>query len=462
MFRHVKKLHFVGIGGIGMSGIAELLLNLGFNITGSDINDSAVIKNLKNKGAEVAQGHAANNVTDADVLVYSSAVQEDNPEVIAAQKKGIPVIRRAEMLGELIALKETSVGVAGTHGKTSTSSMVGTMLSQAKLDPTLVVGGLVRNIDTNSLLGAGDIIVVEADEFDRSFLSLQPTIAIITNIELEHTDCYEDLDDLQNAFTQFANASPFYGAVIIGNQSPAAAAIMANIKRPVITFGLSNASDFYAEDIIQHEIETTFTVFHKSANLGVIHLQVPGEHNVQNALAAIALGVEMNIPFHDIAAGLESYRGVRRRFDIKGESGNVMVVDDYAHHPTEVRATLTAARNGWKRRIIAVFQPHLITRTPAFYQDFAIAFMESDILVVTDVFPAREEPIEGVNGKMVADFAQESGHPNIQYIESLDKLEKTLDNLRQPGDMIITIGAGNIWRYAESYMNHLKEIGAAA
>ena len=462
MFRHVKKLHFVGIGGIGMSGIAELLLNLGFNITGSDINDSAVIKNLKNKGAEVAQGHAANNVTDADVLVYSSAVQEDNPEVIAAQKKGIPVIRRAEMLGELIALKETSIGVAGTHGKTSTSSMVGTMLSQAKLDPTLVVGGLVRNIDTNSLLGAGDIIVVEADEFDRSFLSLQPTIAIITNIELEHTDCYEDLDDLQNAFTQFANASPFYGAVIIGNQSPAAAAIMANIKRPVITFGLSNASDFYAEDIIQHEIETTFTVFHKSANLGVIHLQVPGEHNVQNALAAIALGVEMNIPFHDIAAGLESYRGVRRRFDIKGESGNVMVVDDYAHHPTEVRATLTAARNGWKRRIIAVFQPHLYTRTQAFYQDFAIAFMESDVLVVTDVFPAREEPIEGVNGKMVADFAEESGHRNIHYIESLDKLEKTLDNLRQPGDMIITIGAGNIWRYAESYMNHLEKIEAAA
>ena len=263
MFRYVKKLHFVGIGGIGMSGIAELLLNLGFKITGSDINDSAVIKNLRNKGAEVAQGHAAKNVTDADVLVYSSAVQEDNPEVIAAQKKSIPVIRRAEMLGELIALKETSIGVAGTHGKTSTSSMVGTMLSQAKLDPTLVVGGLVRNIDTNSLLGAGNIIVVEADEFDRSFLSLQPTIAIITNIELEHTDCYEDLDDLKNAFTQFANASPFYGAVIIGDQSPAAAAIIPNIKRPVITFGLTNVSDFYAEDIIQREIETTFTVFHK-------------------------------------------------------------------------------------------------------------------------------------------------------------------------------------------------------
>ena len=234
-----------------MSGIAELLLNLGFKITGSDINDSAVIKNLRNKGAEVSQGHTAKNVTDADVLVYSSAVQEDNPEVIAALKKSIPVIRRAEMLGELIALKETSIGVAGTHGKTSTSSMVGTMLSQAKLDPTLVVGGLVRNIDTNSLLGAGNIIVVEADEFDRSFLSLQPTIAIITNIELEHTDCYEDLDDLKNAFTQYANASPFYGAVIIGNQSPAAAAIIANIKRPVITFGLTDNSDFYAEDIIQ-------------------------------------------------------------------------------------------------------------------------------------------------------------------------------------------------------------------
>ena len=462
MFRHVKTLHFVGIGGIGMSGIAELLLNLGFKITGSDINDSAVINNLRNKGAEVSQGHAAKNVTDADVLVYSSAVQEDNPEVIAAQEKGIPVIRRAEMLGELIALKETSIGVAGTHGKTSTSSMVGTVLSQAKLDPTLVVGGLVRNIDTNSLLGAGDIIVVEADEFDRSFLSLQPTIAIITNIELEHTDCYEDLDDLQNAFTQFANASPFYGAVIIGNQSPAAAAIIANIKRPVITFGLTNASDFYAENLTHNKTETTFTVFHKGKNLGVIHMQVPGEHNVQNALAAIALSVETHIPFHDIAAGLENYKGVRRRFDIKGESGDVMVVDDYAHHPTEVRATLTAARNGWKRRIIAVFQPHLYTRTQAFYQDFAIALMESDIIVVTDVFPAREEPIKGVNGKMVADFAQKSGHRSIYYIETLDKLEKTLDSFRQPGDMIITIGAGNIWRYAESYMSHLQEIEAAA
>ena len=462
MFRYVKKLHFVGIGGIGMSGIAELLLNQGFKITGSDINESAVINNLRNKGVEVSKGHSAKNVTDADVLIYSSAVHEDNPEVIAAQKKSIPVIRRAEMLGELIALKETSIGVAGTHGKTSTSSMIGTMLSQAKLDPTLVVGGLVRNINTNSLLGAGNIIVVEADEFDRSFLSLQPTIPIITNIELEHTDCYEDLDDLKNAFTQFANASPFYGAVIIGNQSPAAAAIIANIKRPVITFGLTNDSDFYAEDIIQHEIETTFTVFHKDKKQGVIHLQVPGEHNVQNALAAIALGVEMRIPFHDIAAGLESYRGVRRRFDIKGESGNVIVVDDYAHHPTEVRATLTAARNGWKRRIIAVFQPHLYTRTQAFYQDFAIALMESDVLLVTDIFPAREKPIEGVNGKMVADFAKKSGHRNIYYIKSLDKLEKTLDNLRQPGDMIITIGAGNIWRYAESYMNHLEKIEAAA
>ena len=239
MFRHVKKLHFVGIGGIGMSGIAELLLNQGFNITGSDINDSKVIENLKVKGAEIIKGHNANNLSDADVLVYSSAVKEDNPEIIAALEKNIPIIRRAEMLGELIALKETSIGVAGTHGKTSTSSMVGTMLSQAKLDPTLVVGGLVRNINTNSLLGEGDIIVVEADEFDRSFLSLQPTIGIITNIELEHTDCYEDIYDLQNAFTQFANASPFYGAIIIGNQSPAAAEIISNIKRPVITFGLN-------------------------------------------------------------------------------------------------------------------------------------------------------------------------------------------------------------------------------
>ena len=459
MFRHVKKLHFVGIGGIGMSGIAELLINQGFKITGSDINDSKVIQNLKEKGAEIFKGHHTNNITDADVLVYSSAVNEDNPEIIAAHKKNIPIIRRAEMLGELIALKETSIGVAGTHGKTSTSSMAGAMLSKAKLDPTLVVGGLVRNINTNSLLGEGDIIVVEADEFDRSFLSLQPTIGIITNIELEHTDCYEDLDDLQNAFTQFANASPFYGAVIIGNQSPAAAEIIPNIKRPVVTFGLSKESDFYASDIIQNKSETTFTVYHKDKNLGVIHLKVPGEHNVLNALASVALGIEMNIPFHDIAAGLESYRGVRRRFDIKGEANGIMVVDDYAHHPTEVRVTLKSAKNGWNRRIIGVFQPHLYSRTRAFYQEFAIALMETDILVVTDVFPAREEPIEGVNGKMVADFAKNSGHKNVFYIENL---EKKLDNICQSNDMIITIGAGNIWRYAESYMNHLNNLEEAA
>jgi UDP-N-acetylmuramate--alanine ligase len=462
MFRHVKKLHFVGIGGIGMSGIAELLLNQEFKITGSDINDSKVIQNLKDKGAEISQGHDANNLTDADVLVYSSAVNEDNPEIIAALKKNIPIIRRAEMLGELIALKETSIGVAGTHGKTSTSSMVGAMLSQAKLDPTLVVGGLVRNINTNSLLGEGDIIVVEADEFDRSFLSLQPTIGIITNIELEHTDCYEDLYDLQNAFTQFANASPFYGAVIIGNQSPAAAEIIPNIKRPVITFGLTKKSDFYASDIVHNKSETTFTVFHKDKNLGVIHLQVPGEHNVLNALASVALGIEMNIPFHDIAAGLESYKGVRRRFDIKGEANGIMVVDDYAHHPTEVRVTLKSAKNGWNRRIVGVFQPHLYSRTQAFYQEFAIALMETDILVITDVFPAREEPIEGINGKIVADFAKDSGHSNVFYIENLDNLEKKLDNLCQPNDMIITIGAGNIWRYAESYMNHLNNLEEAA
>ena len=462
MFRHVKKLHFVGIGGIGMSGIAELLLNQGFKITGSDINDSKVIQNLKEKGADIYKGHDTTYLTDADVLVYSSAVNKDNPEIIAALGKNIPIIRRAEMLGELIALKETSIGVAGTHGKTSTSSMIGAMLSQAKLDPTLVVGGLVRNFNTNSLLGEGDIIVVEADEFDRSFLSLQPTIGIITNIELEHTDCYEDLYDLQNAFTQFANASPFYGAVIIGNQSPAAAEIIPNIKRPIITFGLTKKSDFYANDIIHNKSETTFTVFYRGNNLGVIHLQVPGEHNVLNALASIALGIEMNIPFHDIAAGLESYKGVRRRFDIKGEENGVMVVDDYAHHPTEVRVTLNSARNGWNRRILAVFQPHLYSRTKAFYQEFAIALMEADILIITDVFPAREKPIEGITGKMVADFAKKSGHKNIFYLENLENLEKKLDNLCQPNDMVITIGAGNIWRYAESYINHLKNLGEAA
>lgn len=462
MFRKVKKIHFVGIGGIGMSGIAELLLNLGFEISGSDIHNSAIIERLIQHGADIHIGHRAENLKDADVLVYSSAVHKDNPEILAALDRNIPVIRRAEMLGELISVKETSIGIGGTHGKTTTSSMIGTVLAEGQLDPTLVVGGLVKTIDSNAKLGSGEIIVVEADEFDRSFLALRPTISVITNIDLEHTDCYRDLNDLQQAFLQFANSSPFYGAVIACADSPALMEIIPEIKRPVITYGLSEIADIRAINLFHDETQSVYTLIENNNQNGSIKLHVPGQHNVVNSLAAIAVGMEMGLKIDTIARGLESFRGVRRRFEIKGIARDIMVVDDYAHHPTEVKATLKAAKDCWNRRIVSVFQPHLFSRTKEFYKEFAQAFLLSDVLIVTDIYPAREEPIRGVNGAMVTDAARKAGHAHVHYIPNLDDLQLHLDKIVQPGDMVLTIGAGTIWRYSDAFFNHLKSLEAAA
>ena len=462
MFRKVNKVHFVGIGGIGMSGIAELLLNLGFSVSGSDLNDSEIIQNLRSKGAMIYEGHHAKNLGDCEVLVYSSAVPEDNPELIAARGKNVTIIKRAEMLGELIALKQTSIGVGGTHGKTSTSSMIGALLSHAQLDPTLVVGGLVKNIDTNSQLGSGDIIVVEADEYDKSFLQLKPTISVITNIEQEHMDCYDDLEDLHNSFTQFANAVPFYGAVLACLDSPGVQDIIPKIKRPVITYGFTSQADISAKNIQSKETKTTYSLYKQNQKCGKVTLNVPGKHNVLNSLAAAAIGFEMGLSAKTIIAGIGSYGGVRRRFEIKGIAGDVMVVDDYAHHPTEVSATLQAARDGWDRRIIAVFQPHLFSRTKSFYKEFAAAFMDSDVLIVTDIYPAREKPIKGVTGKLVFNAARSTGHKNVHYIPDLEDLQAALDDIIQENDMVITIGAGTIWRYGQSYFDHLISQEAAA
>ena len=462
MFRKVNKVHFVGIGGIGMSGIAELLLNLGFSVSGSDLNDSEIIQNLRSKGAMIYEGHHAKNLGDCEVLVYSSAVPEDNPELIAARGKNVTIIKRAEMLGELIALKQTSIGVGGTHGKTSTSSMIGALLSHAQLDPTLVVGGLVKNIDTNSQLGSGDLIVVEADEYDKSFLQLKPTISVITNIEQEHMDCYDDLEDLHNSFTQFANAVPFYGAVLACLDSPGVQDIIPKIKRPVITYGFTSQADISAKNIQSKETKTTYSLYKQNQKCGKVTLNVPGKHNVLNSLAAAAIGFEMGLSAKTIIAGIGSYGGVRRRFEIKGIAGDVMVVDDYAHHPTEVSATLQAARDGWDRRIIAVFQPHLFSRTKSFYKEFAAAFMDSDVLIVTDIYPAREKPIKGVTGKLVFNAARSTGHKNVHYIPDLENLQVALDDIIQENDMVITIGAGTIWRYGQSYFDHLISQEAAA
>ncbi len=457
-FRKIDNVYFVGIGGIGMSGIAELLLNLGFKVSGSDMNQNDNVVRLKSLGVDVKIGHDPANLTNADVLVYSSAVPLENPEIIKARQKGIPVIRRAEMLGELINVKETSIAVGGTHGKTTTSSMIGALLSHAKMDPTLVVGGLVQNLDTNSKLGSGDIIVVEADEFDRSFLAMKPTIGIITNIELEHTDCYEDLADLQNAFIQFCQSVPFYGEVIVCADSPAVQEILPKIERPMTTYGRSRDAAYRAENLRFHENSSTYTVFRAEENMGDIQLNVPGEHNVLNSLATVVLGLEMGLSFNTIQGGIASYQGVRRRFDIKGVHQDVMVVDDYAHHPTEVEATLKAAKAGWDRRIVAVFQPHLFTRTQAFFREFATALQIADIVVITDIYPAREKAIPGITAKLVFDECYKKMNNNCFFVPDLDDLQTKLDEVVQPNDMIITLGAGSIWRYSESYALHLASL----
>jgi len=458
MFRKVNKVHFVGIGGIGMSGIAELLLNLGFNVSGSDLNDSEIIQKLKSKGAQVFNEHSINNINNSEVVVYSSAVPNDNIELMAAVEKNIPIIKRAEMLGELVALKQTSIAISGTHGKTSTSSMIGALLSTGKLDPTLIVGGLVQNLDTNSKLGSGDLIVVEADEYDKSFLQIKPTIAIITNIEKEHMDCYNDLDDLLSSFAQFANSVPFYGALIACIDSPKVQNILPLVKRPIITYGLSAQAEISAKNINFNQEQTNFSLYRNNEKLSEISLNVPGKHNVLNSLAAVAIGFELGLSIEHIIKGLKSYGGVRRRFEIKGIANNIMVVDDYAHHPTEVTATLQAAREGWDRRIIAVFQPHLFSRTKDFHKEFAAAFMESDILIITDIYPAREVPIKGVDGKLVYNSVKSIGHKNVHYVPKLEDLKQHLDNLVKTNDMVITIGAGTIWRYGQEYIDHLIKI----
>ena len=458
-FRKIDNVFFVGIGGIGMSGIAELLMNLEFNVSGSDMSVNENVKRLRSLGIEISIGHDPNNVTNKiDVLVYSSAVPPENPEIIRAKQKGIPIIRRAEMLGELISVKETSIAVGGTHGKTTTSSMAGTVLSNAKMDPTLVVGGLVHNLDSNSKLGSGDIIVVEADEFDRSFLALKPTIAIITNIELEHMDCYKDLDDLQDAFIKFCRSVPFYGAIIACVDSPAVQEIITKIERPMITYGRSRDAAYRAKNLRFHENKSTYSVFRAEECLGDIELNVPGEHNILNSLAAVVLGLEMGLSFNIIAKGMKSYLGVRRRFDIKGVFNDILIVDDYAHHPTEVEATLGSARSGWDRRIIAVFQPHLFTRTKEFFKEFAHALFTADIVIITDIYPAREQPVAGVTSKLIYDELAIKLKKRCYLLPDLDGLIDTLDDIVQSGDMILTMGAGDIWRYNESYVAHRRSI----
>ncbi len=458
MFSTVRKIHFVGIGGIGMSGIAEILLDQGFKITGSDKQLSDITERLANLGAKIYEGHSPEHIEpDVDVVVYSSAVKLDNPEIQEAMRRKIPVIRRAEMLAELMRLKY-GIGIAGTHGKTTTTSMVGLVLIEGGFDPTVVVGGVLRDFGgTNARLGHGEFIVVEADEFDKSFLQLTPTIAVITTLEPEHLDSYGNVEELKSAFVDFANKVPFYGFVVLCLDEPMIQDIMPRIKKRVITYGLSAQADVQAVEIEFEERRSSYTLVYKGKNYGRVNLQVPGLHNVKNSLAAIAVGVELGIELEKVKNALEKFRGVYRRFEIRAKVGDIIVVDDYAHHPTEIKAVLQAAKDSWRKRVIAVFQPHLYSRTRDFYQEFGRSFFNADVCVITDVYPAREEPIEGVSGELIAISARNFGHKEVHYVRDKMEIPDYVLNLVNPGDMVIFMGAGDITKICGDFIKKLRE-----
>lgn len=437
-----------------MSGIAEVLLNLGFTITGSDQQLSSITDRLTELGAKIYKGHFGEYVVGADVVVISSAIPPDNPEVLTARELKIPVIRRAEMLGELMRMK-WGIAIAGTHGKTTTTSMVGMVLEKAGFDPTLIVGGKVKSLTTNARLGEGDYLVVEADEFDRSFLTLSPQIAVVTNIETEHLDCYRDLEEIKETFISFVSKVPFYGAVAVCLDEPSLQEIIPRIERRILTYGLNPQAEFRAIDVQFKELHSEFTVFWKDSILGQIHLQLPGLHNIKNSLAALCVGVELEIPFSTIKEALEEFTGVHRRFEIKSRAQNILIVDDYAHHPTEIKATLRAAREGWDRRIVAVFQPHLYSRTRDFYQEFGQSFFDADILLILDVYGAREKPIPGISGKMIADSAKAFGHRHVFYTPTQEDVLDVLRKQIREGDIVITMGAGDVYKISDTLSREL-------
>jgi UDP-N-acetylmuramate--alanine ligase len=457
-FKKIKRLHFVGIGGTGMCGIAEILWNLGYEVTGSDMRNSESTERLEKLGIKIYLEHKKENMNDADVLVISSAVKDSNPEVVFARENKIPVIRRAEMLGELMRMKY-GIGVAGTHGKTTTTSMIGHILTEAGLDPTIIVGGRVMSLGSNAKLGQGEYLVAEADEFDRSFLRLTPTIAVVTTLEAEHLDYYKDLEEIKSVFTEFVNKVPFYGSVILCLDEEAIQEIMPGIERPIVTYGLVPQADLVAHSIQFSENQSLFRIRNRGKDLGEISLLVPGIHNVKNCLAALCVGLELEIPFEKMKKALSEFKGVSRRFEIKGEIDGVMIADDYAHHPTEIKATLKAARDGYKKRIIAIFQPHLYSRTRDFYKEFGKSFFDSDLLIVTDVYPAREEPVPGITGELIVSKAKEFGHKEVFYIPRKEEIIPFLSGILKENDLVITIGAGDIYRVGENLVSVLKKKG---
>jgi UDP-N-acetylmuramate--alanine ligase len=455
MFGKVTHIHLIGIGGTGMSGIAELLLNLGYKVTGSDLATTEVTERLARLGGEIAQGHKAHNVTDADVLVYSSAVKPDNPEMIEARRRGIPVIPRAEMLAELMRMKY-GIAVGGAHGKTTTTWIVGLVMAAAGLDPTVVVGGRLKALGTNAKLGSGPYIVAEADESDGSFLKLSPTIAIVTNIDEEHLDHYADLDAIKSAFIEFVNKVPFYGAAVVCLDQENVQAILPQVSRRVVTYGFSPKADVCGTEISQDEAGVTFNVTLKGRKLGSLYVRIPGEHNVSNALAAVAVAAELDIPFAAVSEGISRFTGISRRLEHKGEERGIVVMDDYAHHPTEIRATLKATRSFWSKRIVAVFQPHRHTRTEALWEKLGRSFCDADTVIITSIYGAGEQPIPGVTAELVANAALRGGHKDVTYVADKSEIPDRLVGMLRPGDLVITLGAGDVWKVGEEVLRRLS------
>ncbi|HEV3468158.1 MAG TPA: UDP-N-acetylmuramate--L-alanine ligase [Pyrinomonadaceae bacterium] len=459
MFRRIQHVHFVGIGGIGMSGIAEVLLNMGFRVSGSDLRRSDVTARLEAMGARVFEGHAGEHVGNAHVVVRSTAVRDDNPEIAEARRRSIPVIARAEMLAELMRLKPHTVAVAGSHGKTTTTSMIAAVLAQAGLDPTVVVGGVVGAMGSNARLGKSDLMVTEADESDRSFLMLSPTYAVVTNIDREHMDHYADMTDVRKCFADFVNKVPFYGAAVLCLDDPHVQAVIPEVVRRRITYGLSAQADIAAREVrYDRQFGSTFQVRRAGEAVGEISLHVPGLHNVYNSLAAVGVGLELELPFETIAGALSNFTGVNRRFQTKGEAAGVLVVDDYGHHPTEIRATLVAAKLGSAgRRMIVLFQPHRYSRTQDLMEEFARSFNNADVLMVTDIYAASEDPIPGVSAEALVEAVQRFGHKDARHAGSIEEATRALLEEARPGDMVITLGAGNVYRVGDRLVELLKE-----
>lgn len=444
-YRKLHRIHMVGIGGTGMCGIAEVLLNLGYQVSGSDLQENEATARLARLGARIYLGHSADNVKEADVVVISSAIREDNVEVVKAKALKIPVIPRAEMLAELMRMKY-GIAVAGAHGKTTTTSMTALVLEAGGYDPTIIVGGRLNTIGSNAKLGEGDFIVAEADESDRSFLYLSPFIAVLTNIDEEHLDHYGTLDEIKKTFINFANKVPFYCPVILCLDDPNLQSIIPALERKIITYGFSPQADIQARDFTFAEFSSTSTLYAYGKKLGRLKLNVPGKHNILNAMAATAVGLDLEISPKTILKALEEYTGTGRRFELKKVVNDIMIIEDYAHHPTEIKATLEAARTGWNRRLVVVFQPHRYTRLARLMNDFATSFNQADVLVITEIYPAGEDPIEGVNGKALFEEIQKFGHKNVSFEPVLANVPARLASILAPKDILLVLGAGNVNR----------------